>query len=131
MKSGSDLLRIENLGIGFSMLGGRLDVVKGVNLRRAPSASPPRRRCPIWRLRWRAAWMSTCGPRSPMRARASTRRCGFPHAGDGIKTDAQITGLRLVGIEFDSKIVRVTAEIDGVARVSVSKLAGKVARAKQ
>ena len=36
MKSGSDLLRIENLGIAFSMLGGRLDVVKGVNLRVLP-----------------------------------------------------------------------------------------------
>lgn len=41
---------------------------------------------------------------------------------DGIKTDAQITGLRLVGIEFDSKIVRIIAEIDGVARVAVTKL---------
>ncbi|UXN66694.1 ABC transporter ATP-binding protein (plasmid) [Phyllobacterium sp. A18/5-2] len=36
MKSGSDLLRIENLGISFSMLGGRMDVVKGVNLRVLP-----------------------------------------------------------------------------------------------
>jgi hypothetical protein len=41
---------------------------------------------------------------------------------DGIKADAQITGLRLTGVEFDSSIVRVTAELDGVARVSVSKL---------
>lgn len=44
---------------------------------------------------------------------------------DGIKTDAQITGLRLIGIEFDSQIVRVTAEMDGVARVSVTKLPGR------
>jgi hypothetical protein len=44
---------------------------------------------------------------------------------DGIKTDAQITGLRLVGIEFDSQIVRVTAEMDGVARVSVTRLPGR------
>jgi len=36
MTSGSDLLRIENLGISFSMLGGRLDVVKGANLRVLP-----------------------------------------------------------------------------------------------
>src|SRR5262245_44088104 len=36
MKSGSDLLRIENLGISFSMLGGKLDVVRGVNLRVLP-----------------------------------------------------------------------------------------------
>jgi hypothetical protein len=49
----------------------------------------------------------------------------FRKRGDGIKTDAQITGLRLIGFEFDSQIVRVTAELDGVARVSVSKLPGK------
>ncbi|WP_114430776.1 ABC transporter ATP-binding protein [Phyllobacterium bourgognense] len=36
MKSDSDLLRIENLGISFSMLGGRLQVVKGANLRVLP-----------------------------------------------------------------------------------------------
>jgi hypothetical protein len=44
---------------------------------------------------------------------------------DGVKADAQITGLRLIGLEFDSRIVRVTAEADGIARVSVSKLPGK------
>ena len=49
----------------------------------------------------------------------------FRMQGDGIKTDAQITGLRLTGVEFDSKVVRVTAELDGVARVSVSKLPEK------
>jgi hypothetical protein len=49
----------------------------------------------------------------------------FRQQGDGIKTDAQLTGLRLVGVEFDSQIVRVTAEIDGIARISVSKLPGK------
>ena len=36
MTSGSDLLRIENLGISFSMLGGRMHVVKGANLRVLP-----------------------------------------------------------------------------------------------
>lgn len=45
---------------------------------------------------------------------------------DGIKADAQITGLRLVGVEFDSQTVRVTAELDGVARVSVSRLPGRI-----
>jgi predicted small integral membrane protein len=49
----------------------------------------------------------------------------FRQQGDGIKTDAQLTGLRLVGIEFDSQIVRVTAEIDGIARAAVSRLPGK------
>ena len=49
----------------------------------------------------------------------------FRTQGDGIKTDAQLTGLRLIGVEFDSQIVRVTAEVDGIARVSVTKLPGK------
>lgn len=49
----------------------------------------------------------------------------FRQQGDGIKTDVQVTGLRLVGVEFDSQIVRVTAEIDGIARIAVSKLPRK------
>jgi hypothetical protein len=44
---------------------------------------------------------------------------------DGVKSDAQITGLRLVSVEFDQQVVRVTAEIDGVARVAVAKLPGR------
>lgn len=43
---------------------------------------------------------------------------------DGIRTDTQITGLRLVGVEFDAQVLRVTAEIDGIARVAVTKLPG-------
>ena len=46
----------------------------------------------------------------------------FRQQKDGVKADATITGLRLVSFEFDSKIVRVTAEADGIARVAVSKL---------
>ncbi len=49
----------------------------------------------------------------------------FRKQDDGVKIDAQLTGLRLVGVEFDSEIVRVSAEIDGIARVSVSRLPGK------
>jgi hypothetical protein len=41
---------------------------------------------------------------------------------DGIKIDAQVTGLRLIGVEFDAQVLRVTAEIDGIARVAVAKL---------
>ena len=41
---------------------------------------------------------------------------------DEIKVDATMTGLRLVGIEFDSKNVRITAEADGIARVALNKL---------
>ncbi len=50
---------------------------------------------------------------------------GFRGQADGVKTDAQITGLRLTGVEFDANVVRVTAEVDGVARVSVTRLPGK------
>lgn len=41
---------------------------------------------------------------------------------DGVNVDAAVTGLRLVGIEFDSKMLRVVAEADGNVRVAVSKL---------
>jgi len=46
----------------------------------------------------------------------------FRQQGDGMKVDASITGLRLVGIEFDSKTMRVIAEADGITRIAVSKL---------
>jgi hypothetical protein len=49
----------------------------------------------------------------------------FRVQGDGVKADAQVTGLRLVDVAFDQTVVRVTAEIDGIARVSVSKLPAK------
>jgi len=42
---------------------------------------------------------------------------------DGVEVEAAITGLRLTGIEFDSSILRVTAEADGTARALVRKLA--------
>lgn len=54
----------------------------------------------------------------------------FRVQGEGVKADAQLTGLRLIGVEFDSKIVRVTAEADGVARVSVNKLPEKAGSAR-
>ena len=41
---------------------------------------------------------------------------------DGVSVDAAVTGLRLVGIEFDSKMLRVIAEADGNVRVAVSRL---------
>ncbi len=46
----------------------------------------------------------------------------FRQHNEDLKVDASLTGLRLVGIEFDSKIVRVTAEADGIARVALNKL---------
>jgi Domain of unknown function (DUF4403) len=41
---------------------------------------------------------------------------------DGVRVDAAVTGLRLVGIEFDAKTLRVVAEADGTVRVAVTKL---------
>lgn len=46
----------------------------------------------------------------------------FRRSNDDVKVDASITGLRLVGLEFDSRIVRVTAEADGIARVALIRL---------
>ena len=39
-----------------------------------------------------------------------------------MKAEAQITALRLVGIEFDSNTLRVVAEADGTARAQVMRL---------
>jgi hypothetical protein len=46
----------------------------------------------------------------------------FRKAGDGVHVDAAVTALRLVGIEFDAKTLRVIAEADGTAKVAVSAL---------
>ena len=46
----------------------------------------------------------------------------FRKSADGVRVDAAVTGLRLVGIEFDAKTLRVIAEADGTARVAVTAL---------
>jgi Domain of unknown function (DUF4403) len=46
----------------------------------------------------------------------------FRKGADGVRVDAAITNLRLVGIEFDARTLRIVAEADGTARVAVSKL---------
>jgi hypothetical protein len=46
----------------------------------------------------------------------------FRKSTDGVRVDAAVTGLRLVGIEFDAKTLRVAAEVDGTVRVAVTKL---------
>ena len=46
----------------------------------------------------------------------------FRKSADGVRVDAAVTGLRLVGIAFDAKTLRVIAEADGTARVSVTRL---------
>jgi len=46
----------------------------------------------------------------------------FRKNADGVRVDAAATDLRLVGIEFDAKTLRVIAEADGTVRVAVTKL---------
>jgi Domain of unknown function (DUF4403) len=46
----------------------------------------------------------------------------FRKSGDGVRVEAAVTSLRLVGIEFDAKTLRVIAEADGTARVAVTAL---------
>jgi hypothetical protein len=46
----------------------------------------------------------------------------FQKTASGVRVDASVADLRLVGIEFDSKTLRVIAEADGTARVAVSAL---------
>jgi Domain of unknown function (DUF4403) len=49
---------------------------------------------------------------------AEFQKSGVP----GVRVDAKIDALRLTGIEFDSKTLRVIAEADGTAKVAVSEL---------
>jgi hypothetical protein len=46
----------------------------------------------------------------------------FRQAEPGMQVDAAVTGLRLVDIEYDSKILRIVAEAEGNVRVAVSAL---------
>ncbi len=49
----------------------------------------------------------------------------FQKQDDGVRAEAVITGLRLVEIAFDSRILRVVAEAEGTVKVAVSKLPGQ------
>ena len=46
----------------------------------------------------------------------------FRKAGEGVRVDASVTALRLVGIAFDSTTLRVIAEADGNVHVAVTEL---------
>jgi hypothetical protein len=46
----------------------------------------------------------------------------FRKSADGVRVDAAVTDLRLVGIEFDAKTLRVIAEADGTVKVAVTAL---------
>jgi Domain of unknown function (DUF4403) len=45
----------------------------------------------------------------------------FQRSADGVRVDAAVEDLRLVGIEFDAKTLRVIAEADGSVRVEVTR----------
>ena len=45
----------------------------------------------------------------------------FRKSVDGVRVDAAVTDLRLVGVEFDAKTLRVIAEADGTVQVAVTK----------
>ncbi len=46
----------------------------------------------------------------------------FKNPAPGVSVEAGVTGLRLAGIEFDARTLRVIAEVDGTARALVTKL---------
>src|SRR5262245_28934163 len=46
----------------------------------------------------------------------------FQRTTEGVRVDATVADLRLVGIEFDDKTLRVIAEADGTVRVEVTAL---------
>jgi hypothetical protein len=48
----------------------------------------------------------------------------FRGAGDGVKVDAAVTDLRLIELAFDAKTLRVVAEANGSAKITVSALPG-------
>jgi hypothetical protein len=46
------------------------------------------------------------------------------NGGNDVKVEAGVTDLRLTGIDFDAKNLRIIAEADGTAKVAVNKLPG-------
>jgi hypothetical protein len=56
------------------------------------------------------------------RAKIAAALAEFQQAGNGVRVDAAVNGLRLTGIEFDAKTLRVTAEASGTVKVAVTQL---------
>jgi hypothetical protein len=46
----------------------------------------------------------------------------FQRVGDGVRVDASVNGVRLTGIEFDARTLRVIAEASGAVKVAVTQL---------
>jgi hypothetical protein len=49
----------------------------------------------------------------------------FRGGGEGVRIDAAITDLRLVGVAYDATTLRVIAEADGAVKVAVTSLPGQ------
>lgn len=54
----------------------------------------------------------------------------FQRSADGVRVDAAVDDLRLVGIEFDAKTLRVIAEADGTVRVEVTRFPANASSAR-
>jgi len=59
---------------------------------------------------------------SDARAKIAAALKDFQQVGDGVRVDTSVQDLRLIGIEFDAKTLRVTAEAKGTVKVAVSQL---------
>ena len=56
------------------------------------------------------------------KAKIAAAMAEFRQAGNGVTVNTSIDTLRLNGIAFDSNVLRVIAEAEGTARVSVTQL---------
>jgi Domain of unknown function (DUF4403) len=56
------------------------------------------------------------------RAKIAAALKDFQQVGDGVRVDTSVQDLRLTGIEFDTKTLRVTAEAKGTVKVAVTQL---------
>ncbi len=56
------------------------------------------------------------------RAKIAAALKEFQQSGNGVRVDASVNGLRLTGIEFDARTLRVIAEANGVVKVAVTQL---------
>ena len=69
-----------------------------------------------------AARLAQAGVITNARKSIEAALSAFRKNDNGARVDAAITNLRLVGIEFDAKTLRVIAEADGTVKVAVSAL---------
>jgi hypothetical protein len=56
------------------------------------------------------------------KAKIAAALAEFQQVGNGVRVDAAVDGVRLTGIEFDAKTLRVIAEANGTVKVAVTQL---------